>query len=70
LFWLLLSALVMGSRIVLRDLLRFDLRFSIVGLLDDAPQFWGHQVLLAMPSTPPYRDAANWCGSSKPWAWR
>ncbi len=83
LFWLLLSALVMGSRIVLRDLLRFgmqwsgqgqgqgqgegegrktliygageaglrlleslrfDLRFSIVGLLDDAPQLWGRKV--------------------------
>ena len=87
LFWLLLSALVMGSRIVLRDLLRFglqwsgqgqgqgqaqgqgegegrktliygageaglrlleslrfDLRFSIVGLLDDKPQLWGRKV--------------------------
>jgi len=79
LFWLLLSALVMGSRIVLRDLLRFrmqwsaegqgqgegiktliygageaglllfdslrfDLRFSIVGFLDDNPQLWCRKV--------------------------
>ena len=36
----------------LLESLRFDLRFSIVGLLDDAPQLWGRQVLLAMPSTP------------------
>jgi len=83
LFWLLLSVLVMGSRIVLRDLLRFglqwsgqsqsqgqaksqgrktliygageaglrlleslrfDLRFSVVGLLDDDPRLWGRKV--------------------------
>lgn len=77
LFWLLLSVLVMGSRIVLRDLLRFglqwsgqgqgqgrktliygagqaglrlleslrfDLRFSLVGLLDDDPRLWGRKV--------------------------
>lgn len=79
LFWLLLSTLVMGSRIVLRDLLRFglqwsgqgqgqsegsktliygageaglrlleslrfDLRFSIVGLLDDNPNLWRRKV--------------------------
>ncbi len=81
LFWLVLCALVMGSRILLRDLLRFgiqwssqgqgqsrsqgrktliygageaglrlleslrfDLRFSIVGLLDDKPQLWGRKV--------------------------
>ena len=81
LFWLLLSVLVMGSRIVLRDLLRFglqwsgqgqgqvqdqgrktliygageaglrlleslrfDLRFSIIGLLDDNPRLWGRKV--------------------------
>ena len=79
LFWLLLSALVMGSRIALRDLLRFglqwsgqdqghghgqktliygageaglrlleslrfDLRFSVVGLLDDNPQLRGRKV--------------------------
>ena len=31
LFWLLLSALVMGSRIVLRDLLRFGLHWSSQG---------------------------------------
>ena len=81
LFWLLLSALVMGSRIVMRDLLRFglrwagqgqgqgqgqgrktliygageaglrlleslrfDLRFSLVGLLDDDSRLWGRKV--------------------------
>ena len=79
LFWLLLSALVVASRIVLRDLLRlgmqwsgkdkghgdgkrtliygageaglrlleslrFDLRFSIVGLLDDNPHLWRRKV--------------------------
>ena len=77
LFWVLLSVLVMGSRIVLRDLLRFglqwsgqhqgqgqktliygageagmrlleslrfDLRFALVGLLDDDPRLWGRRV--------------------------
>ena len=28
----------------LLESLRFDLRFSIVGLLDDAPQLWGRKV--------------------------
>lgn len=76
----------------LLESLRFDLRFSIVGLLDDNPQLLGRevqglsihrpdqleklitkqrirQVLLAMPSTPLSRRS-QWCGSSKPWAWR